>query len=244
MPVGGGGGVLRMARCLAICALIVIAVTLNSGAQSQKNDADGQYQAVTSAPIAARPPVLSVPLTLPFQPVEFFADSQAYEPADQSGSGSQDKPIWGLVCSGIVGWLGRLIYDPLTVVTSILAYLTWCYVRNASRQTKAIAESVALARNEFNASHRPQLVIHSVRLLPPVDGEPLDDQPLRAEFAVTNAGTGDAWVTGSAVHLEYLFEQTHLPEAPENGVINQLHFGGNCSPTPSRTAGTGRFRCL
>ena len=70
-----------------------------------------------------------------------------------------------------------------------------------------------------------------MRLLPPVQDKPPNDQPLRVQFAVINAGTGSGWVTGSAVHLQYLFEfeKPHLPELLENGVIARRHYGVGAS---------------
>ena len=73
----------------------------------------------------------------------------------------------------------------------------------AGEQTRLTRESTDLSRDEFIASHRPLLIIHSINLLGFADDKPPDEQPLRASFVVINAGTGTGTILSSALYLEY-----------------------------------------
>lgn len=58
------------------------------------------------------------------------------------------------------------------------------------------------AGDTFDPAHRPQLVVHSERLLPEKGGS-IAQQPPSAELVVVNAGTRDSAITESAVYLSY-----------------------------------------
>ena len=96
-------------------------------------------------------------------------------------------------------------------------------VATSTRDTAAsMGEQALLMHQTYLAAHRPLLVIHSARLLPSDSKAPPDQQPLKVEFAIINAGTGKCKkVTGSAVYLKYLYpiDKPHLPTLERNDVI-------------------------
>ena len=117
--------------------------------------------------------------------------------------------------SKLTDWALLLVIFAQTVIY-------FCQSRIMKASLGALIEQGKLGRDEFNASHRPLLAIHSLRVLPQIEGPPLDDQPLRVQFAVVNAGTGRCVVAGSAVYLQYLFEadKPYLPELARNDAID------------------------
>ena len=117
----------------------------------------------------------------------------------------------------------------LVLVTGALVCVGFLQVKDAKKSidaseaaANAARDTVILARDEFHASQRPKLVIHSVRLLPDLR----KDQPAEVEFAIVNAGTAECTVTGSAVHMEYAIpsDRQYLPNLRENGVITAQRF--------------------
>jgi hypothetical protein len=96
----------------------------------------------------------------------------------------------------------------------------------ATTAANTAAEQVELARKEFLASHRPQIVVHSIRLLPSNRGAPINERPLVAQFAIVNAGTSDCRIMGSAVYLAYSrpIDKPLLPNLHRNGVVIPQRF--------------------
>jgi hypothetical protein len=113
------------------------------------------------------------------------------------------------------------------VATVFIGVFTWVLACVTNRQARLTRESIELGRQEFLASHRPQLKIHFVRILPFLHEIAPDRQSLKAECGIINIGTSEGTVTGSAVYLEYLFpvDRPYLPEAARNDVIKQRRFG-------------------
>jgi hypothetical protein len=70
-------------------------------------------------------------------------------------------------------------------------------------QLAAMTDQTKLAREEFLASHRPLIVVHSVRLLQIDDARARDKNVPVVEFALVNAGTAGCDITGSRVLLAY-----------------------------------------
>jgi len=110
-----------------------------------------------------------------------------------------------------------------TIAIAIFTLVLWLAT---SRNARLTTEIIALTRQEFRASHRPLLVIHAIRIREFDQSRRPDDQPLRAEFAVINAGTSAGCVTGSAVHLEYLpqTDRPYLHLLQRNDVIRPGRF--------------------
>lgn len=99
------------------------------------------------------------------------------------------------------------------VATLAIAGFTLILWLATSRQARLTSDTIALTREDFLASHRPLLVVHSARVLEADQSKSPDDQPLRVEFGVINAGTSAATVTGSAVYLDILYpiDRPYLP---------------------------------
>lgn len=101
-----------------------------------------------------------------------------------------------------------------------------------SREAQLTTETIALTRDEFRASHRPELVIHSVRLLDP-QGQ--SSEPLSIQFGIINAGTGTANVVGSAVYFDYFPTsfalRPYLPELARNDLLPPHRMGVGASHT-------------
>jgi hypothetical protein len=104
------------------------------------------------------------------------------------------------------------------VATLGIAAFTLILWLATSRQAFLTSEIIGLTREEFLASHRPLLVVHSLRILEIDPSRLPDDQPLRVQFGVINAGTSAGTVTGSAVYLDVLprIDRPYLPELPPN----------------------------
>ena len=96
-----------------------------------------------------------------------------------------------------------------------------------ARQAAIMTDQIKLGREEFNASHRPNIEVHSVRLLPEESSPPTLQAPPVAEFAIVNAGTSGCTITGSAVDLGYYrpLYKPHLPALPRNDIIRPQPFG-------------------
>jgi hypothetical protein len=175
---------------------------MQANAQSQKGDRKEGYQRAPQAPITLAEPVLSLPLTLPFQPVEFVANLQAYDPSNKGDSRSDDQPIWCGIWAWMTDWLRRWARDPLTVITTILVALTGRYVINSSHQTKALTKSVELTRKDFNATHRPKLVIRQAFSL---ITDP-DEATILVRYVIANVGGTRCWMTECHLGIELVPE--------------------------------------
>jgi hypothetical protein len=127
-------------------------------------------------------------------------------------------------------WLSQFVsghHDDITALATVaIAAFTLTLWRATTKQARLTRASIDLARQEFLSSHRPELKIHSLRLLDFSSQPPPSEQPLRASFAVINAGTSACAVTGSAVYLEYLEQpdRPYLPELIRNDVIGPRRF--------------------
>src|ERR1700694_1066822 len=94
----------------------------------------------------------------------------------------------------------------------------------AAGQYDLLADQIDLARQEFTASHRPEMKIHSLRVWPLEDNIAPEKQPLIVEFIIINAGTGAATVTESAVYLEYRPDRPFIPDLIKNDIIRPRHY--------------------
>lgn len=99
----------------------------------------------------------------------------------------------------------------VAVATGIMAVFTgtlW-FVTN---------QAVRLSREEFLASHRPELDIQFIRRTPENAALLADQQPVGANFTIVNNGGSEAHVTGSRFSLAWL-ETTDIPTP--NDLIGQ-----------------------
>ncbi len=94
-----------------------------------------------------------------------------------------------------------------TVVMAIFTGTLWWA---STEQGRLIRQSIDLARDEFRASHRPEMAIVFVRLLPANPNIPDDAQPRRVEVGLINRGTGVAHVRGGFIQLQTYYP-TDLP---------------------------------
>jgi len=96
------------------------------------------------------------------------------QPSAQSGSTyivKEPEEIW------------EKFLDPVAIFTAALALVTYLMAR-------AITEQVRLARAEFNATHRPQIMVHGFDLSHEYRGD--EGEAISADFVVVNKGTTDA----------------------------------------------------
>jgi hypothetical protein len=102
-----------------------------------------------------------------------------------------------------------------------------------TRQAFLTNKIIALTREEFLASHRPLLVVHSIRILESDQSKRPDDQPLRVQFGVINAGTSAGTVMGSAAYLHVLprIDRPYLPELTRNNIIPLRRFDVGATDT-------------
>jgi len=59
------------------------------------------------------------------------------------------------------GWWQKLWTDPVASFTTVLAMLTAGLIGVGISQGRLIARQITLGRDEFNATHRPEIVVHS-----------------------------------------------------------------------------------
>jgi hypothetical protein len=130
----------------------------------------------------------------------------------------------------------------IALFTIVLAWATSRQARLTRETARLIEDQIKLARQEFIASHRPLMVVHAVRLLEPDSARTPDEQPLRAEFRVINAGTSACRVTGSAVYLDVLpeIDRPYLPDLPPNGLVPQRWY--DVGTTDRADVGSTDFR--
>ncbi len=132
------------------------------------------------------------------------------------------------------------------VATAFIAIFTVVLASVTGRQARLARESIALARDEFLASHRPELKIHSIRILDSDQSVSPDAQPVTVEFGIINAGTSAAHVTGSAVYLQYLWDEDrpYLPDLATNDLIVPQRYDvgatNTCKVSTDRWGGLNR----
>ena len=218
-------------RCLVIALALLAAFASDSRGQSQKpsrNDAQKTEQA--TKPDQRGTP--NQPLSVNIVPTdEQKADAQKKD-RDAAIKAADDKKL--VEYTGYQVLIGIITF--FIFVLQLIAFsLQACYMRRSYvemrrttratiRATLAAQNALKLGRDEFIASHRPEMKIHSLRILPFESLIPPEKQLLRVEFIIINAGTGGATVTQSAVYLEYRPDPPYIPDLVKNGIIGQRHY--------------------
>jgi hypothetical protein len=139
-------------------------------------------------------------------------------------------PFRGGVVTAGFRLLGRGVVDSgldWTAGATLALAVATIFVAIATRsQARLAREQIALGREEFLTAHRPLLVVHSIRVLESDHSKQPDDQPLRVQFGVINAGTSVGTVTGSAVYLHVVprIDRPYLPELTPNNIIPLRRF--------------------
>jgi hypothetical protein len=189
---------------------------------------------------ASQPGTENHPFFVQIVPAPKSDDEAAQDAADREEKIQTD--VWLVRFTGLLFLVGVIQAIVFIVQANRLKETIAAMKAIDERQSAKVAESIAqatraaeamkelaeetkkqalLSHQSYLASHRPLLKIHSLRVLPPIEGVPQEEQSLRAQFAVVNAGTGRCDIIGSAVYLQYLFEanRPYLPELARNDVI-------------------------
>jgi hypothetical protein len=99
------------------------------------------------------------------------------------------------------------------IATAVVGAFTYTLWRATSSQARVAQQTIDLARDEFLAAHRPELVVHSVRLLDP---RAQSSDPLAVQFGIINAGTSAAMIgavrspSGTGRRISFLTCQNSL----------------------------------
>jgi hypothetical protein len=122
-------------------------------------------------------------------------DYPAQPKADQNAHGvDYPSAVWHWLAHDAAGFFTA----GLCVVTGLLAWFTYALYRTTAQLAletreasaaalKASTEATKLAREEFNATHRPEIVVHNFQAAH-------DDDAVGASFTVVNKGTADALI--------------------------------------------------
>lgn len=109
----------------------------------------------------------------------------------------QERSRVARVLSGIGTWLAKFIEDPIAVFTALLFvftamlwYVTYRLSVDARRSSRCqyiqTRQALRLARQEFIATHRPEILIHALERLEPIEGD--EYGLLRARLIYANIG--------------------------------------------------------
>jgi hypothetical protein len=160
-------------------------------------------------------------------------DEAAKRASHEADEGHKPQTVWGWI-TGTPESAGTIILCFITLGLSLVTgglYIATVRIARGSEEASAAALTASttatnLAREEFLASHRPELKIHFIRILEFEPKPPPDEQAVRVKFGVMNIGTSKAFVTGSAVYLEYLYrtDLRYLPELKRNDEIAPRRF--------------------
>jgi hypothetical protein len=98
------------------------------------------------------------------------------------------------ICEGVSGDAnGELLTALATIAVAAFTLTLWL---TSAEQARLTRESISLAQSEFNATHRPEIVIHSVQFVN--QQHPPHDNPVVCVGALVtffNKGTSDAFIT-------------------------------------------------
>jgi hypothetical protein len=89
------------------------------------------------------------------------------------------------------------------IATIVIAAFTCTLWLATSRQARLTRQAINLSREEFNATHRPRLIIHFIRRFVEHPDHPASAQSIAIRFRIMNIGTGDAVVVGSRLRVDH-----------------------------------------
>jgi hypothetical protein len=106
-------------------------------------------------------------------------------------------------------------YAPIltAVATVAIAAFTWTLWRATTEHSRIQGGLLELTRDEFNAAHRPKIVIHSVKYEPATNEKDSDLDTLGARIIFYNRGRSDATIEA----IEYSLRQRLVPL--ESGIL-------------------------
>jgi hypothetical protein len=103
-----------------------------------------------------------------------------------------------------------LASDRVAYYTEMLAVLTAALIGTGGIQSLLIGRQIALARDEFSATHRPQLVVREVEF---VDDGPRDTK--RFQFIVYNSGASAAIIVSCRFYVSTVRDGLTFPSSVE-----------------------------
>ena len=116
--------------------------------------------------------------------------------AQQAGNKKPECPLNETI-------LDRALGAPIAFFTLLLVYFTGVLAVVGIGQGLLASEQIALARDEFNATHRPEIIIHSVKYAPEVHKSGDEDlDKIGAQVIFFNKGTGDATLKSINYNIE------------------------------------------
>src|SRR4051794_14424832 len=110
--------------------------------------------------------------------------------------------------------------------TGVVAIFTIVLAWATSRQAKLTRDAIAVARDEFNATNRPNLRIHFIKRIREDASRSENEQPIVFEFRIENIGLGAAIVTSSNIAFDF-FSSGDLPHPDDlagSDVIGRISF--------------------
>lgn len=145
---------------------------------------------------------------------------------------TQHATVLGTVVSAIAAII-------IAWFTIVLARATTGMLNAASEQGRLTQKSIDLARDEFSATHRPEVIVHNFQVFRKTFGE---EEAIGARFVVVNSGTSDATIldiAGTIFRTAYLRPSSSMPSIGYAGrslksgeFLNEVEISG----TPPDTA--------
>lgn len=127
----------------------------------------------------------------------FQSHSQVAENGSDAGDGQ--PPNSAVPLSRYVA--RKIVSDPITLFTIILALFTWRLIVVGRDQHRAAMGGITLARAEFNATHRPRIILREA-----IIGSVLEGEPIHPVLTLANVGETPGTIVRSHVRVEVVSE--------------------------------------
>jgi len=127
--------------------------------------------------------------------------------------------IWNTVAEWRPDVWSALATIAVAAFTLVLAVAT-------NVQAGLTRDAIQVARDEFNATHRPRFEMSFLRRVAEDAGRSLDNQPIAVQFRVENVGTGKGTIAGAAVVLDF-YPDGLLPQPddlPRSDLMDHITF--------------------